>query len=357
MTATPHRELIILAREARGYTQEMLADAIGVAQGTLSKVENGQAPPVPDLVGKIADALDFPVDFFSADLKVQELPPSFFRRRLTGVSQKAIKAIRANWAITLRSLAVLLGPVDFPDARIPQIDLAAGGRTPGDAARELRVHWHLPVGPVGSLATLLERNGVLVVPFDFGTERIDGMSVWEPSISLPPVLFINQRQSGERQRFTMAHELGHLMLHAHIAHALEDRDVEQEANAFASEFLVPADEVRAHLMTPTLQGLLSLKLYWRVSAMALLVKADDLGMLSPAQRDRAWKQVSRLGWRTAGEPNPLPPEEPSLLRQLLALHTDKLQYSEEDLCRLLHLNGKDLHARFPMGKHGGLRLV
>src|SRR6266545_2894496 len=159
MTSSPSkRELIVVAREARGFTQEMLSEAIGVAQGTLSKVENGQMPAAPELVEKIGGALDFPVDFFSADLRVRELPPSFFRRRLTGVPQKTIKAIRANWAIMLRSLPVLLAPVDFPEARVPFIDLAAAGKTPSAAAHEMRVNWHMSVGPVPNLVTLLEQN-------------------------------------------------------------------------------------------------------------------------------------------------------------------------------------------------------
>src|SRR5437868_4246560 len=104
---TVRPELITLAREARGYTQSELAEAIEVTQSALSKVENRAMPPSPELMDKLAQHLDFPLEFFSqpeSEFSIETLPVSFWRRRETGIGSKVEKAAQGAWALLLASI-------------------------------------------------------------------------------------------------------------------------------------------------------------------------------------------------------------------------------------------------------------
>ncbi len=357
MSKLPNREMIVLAREAREYTQGALAEAVGIAQGTISKIENGQIEASDEIVARLAERLRFPTDFFYQELKVGELPASLFRRRLSNVTQKTIKAVRARWAIVLRGISVLMAPIDFPENRVPALDIRALGISAEEAARRVRALWHVPIGPISSVTALVEQMGVLVVPFDFGSDRIDGMSVHDRRMDLPPVIFYNQRMPGDRQRFTILHELGHLTLHTHLSTMDESCDLEHEADLFASEFLLPSEHVMGHLVSINLSSLEGLKLHWKASMASLLMKADALDLLTERQKNRLWVQFSARGWRTL-EPSTIPREEPTLLREMIRLHQNQLGYTEPDLCKLLcNIERDDLRALFPLAKQSGLRLV
>lgn len=352
----PNKEMVILAREARELTQRALADAIEVTQGTVSKIEHGQIEASDEVILKIALCLGFPVEFFYQQLSINDLPPSFFRRRLTDVPQKTIKAVRARWALLLRGLALLMPAVDFPECRVPQIDLGALGIGPDEVARRIRRLWAVPVGPIQNMTTLVEQMGVMVIPFDFGSDRIDGMSIYDRSLDLPPVIFVNNKIPGDRQRFTTAHELGHIAMHTH-RDSLNDHELEDQADIFASEFLLPTDQIIGHLQSLSIQTLLGLKVHWKASMASLLMKASSLDLISDWHRTNLWKQFSKRGWKTV-EPSPLPREEPGLLRQLLTLHQRELGYSDEELCALLcNISRDDMVALYAAAKPPGLRLV
>lgn len=352
-----NRDMIILAREAREYTQGAVAEALGIAQGTISKIENGTLEPSPEIIAKLSAHLGFPVDFFYQEMKIKELPSSLFRRRLTNVPQRTIKAVRARWAIVVRGLSSLLAAVEFPECRAPSFDIGTLGISPEEAARRVRSQWALPIGPITNVIAMLEQMGVLVVPFDFGTDRIDGMSVHDRRENLPPVIFVNHRIPGDRQRYTLLHELGHLIMHTHLASVDEGMDVEHEADLFASEFLLPSEQIMGHLVSVNLATLHGLKLHWKASMASLLMKADALHLLTDRQKNILWAQFSKRGWRTV-EPNPIAPEEPTLLKQLIQMHEQHLGYSEQELCKLLcNISRDDMRALFPVSKPPALRLV
>ena len=166
---------------------------------------------------------------------------------------------------------------------------------PEDAARIMRMQWRMPSGPVRDLMGWLESAGCLVVAEDFGAMtgggRVDGLSQW---VGDSPVMLVNGRAPTDRLRLTLAHELGHLCLHS----AELGGDPEDEANAFAAEFLMPADLIRSELRNLSLGKLHSLKRYWGVSMQALIERAHRLGTLSAQQRTGLYKALSRRGWRT-----------------------------------------------------------
>ena len=124
------------------------------------------------------------------------------------------------------------------------------------------------MGQFGTLRKLSKRTGVLVIHFDFGTRKIDGCSDWIDGL---PVVFLNMHLAPARMRFTLAHEIGHLVMHS-----LPYADAEQQAHMFAAEFLMPADDIKHMLLPVNLDRLARLKLHWRVAMQALLKRAEGI---------------------------------------------------------------------------------
>jgi Zn-dependent peptidase ImmA (M78 family) len=129
--------------------------------------------------------------------------------------------------------------------------------------------------------------------------------------------------------------------------------MEEEANAFAGEFLMPADEIRLQLTNATLPKLASLKPYWRASMAALLHRAGELGTVSDRTYRFRWMQMGRAGYRYR-EPAELDlsPEPPTLLHDLIRLHLDSFGYSLEQLADLLFLSKDELQSEYGLVEKG-----
>jgi len=176
------------------------------------------------------------------------------------------------------------------------------------------MQWRLPSGPVRDLSGWMESAGCVIFDEDFGTLRIDGMSQWLDS---HPVVLLNNNAPTDRRRLTLAHELGHLCLHTGELGVAVPEEAEQEANGFAAEFLMPADEIRSQLRNLTLGKLHDLKRLWQVSMQALVERGYQLNRVTASQRTALYKQLSARGWRKR-EPlsDVLVPEVPTLANQI-----------------------------------------
>jgi Zn-dependent peptidase ImmA (M78 family) len=228
----------------------------------------------------------------------------------------------------------LLRSVDIPEMRIPFLDPERLKRRPAEIAREIRMHWGIPSGPIENLTAILESVGIIVVPFDFTSRLMDAVSVYSEREPMPPMVFLNSKAPGERIRFTAAHELGHLVMHCR--QDFPGDHAEDEADAFASEFLMPASDIRGFLGGLTLEALGSLKQSWRVSMQAILTTAEHLGRITPYKAKNLWIQMSRLGYKTR-EPFEIPIEEPTLIRDIIRTHTGQLGYSDAEIAKVVHL--------------------
>jgi Zn-dependent peptidase ImmA (M78 family) len=175
---------------------------------------------------------------------------------------------------------------------------------------------------------------------------VDAISQWTPD--MPPVFFINEEIPGDRLRFTLAHELGHVIMHQVLT--LDPRDMEREADRFAAEFLMPAKEITNDFSSVTLADLVRMKAYWKVSMAALAKRAHDLGKLTPRQYRALFEQMSKLGYRTK-EPEPIPVEEPMLANEILDVYRDEKQYSIPELSRLVVLHPHEFRAVYGVGPH------
>lgn len=327
-------KMMTLMRDARALSQKALAEKSGLSQGAISKFENGSMAPTPDALAAIARALNVPTSIFGAPIEQVNLPLPFYRKRKS-LPIMALRRIEATTNLRRMELGTLLRSAETPPIRVPQYD-EGEPVSPRQVALDLRTAWHVPRGPVENVTALLENNGVIVVVCDFGSTKIDGLSITDPKSSVRPIILVSDTISGERLRFTLSHELGHVILHNDHLKVPEKDTIEGEADDFASEFLMPTSDIKGYFGRVTIDNLVSLKTHWRVSIAALIVRAAQLGRVTERQKKYMFMQLNARGHRLE-EPNPIPREEPTLVDEIVKMHRSDLGYSDEELASALHL--------------------
>ena len=342
-------DMLRLAREARELTQAELAKQASVTQALVSKLEHGLiAQPSGEVVQALADALRFPVEFFFQRERAIGFPAFHYRKR-TKLGAKPLARIGAIINIRRQHVAKLLRSYEMDVAKpIPQIDLDESGLTPEKVAERLRAYWMLPRGPVASVVDTIEQAGGIVILTSFHTSLLDGISF--RSEGLPPLFFMNKDATGDRFRFSLAHELGHIVMHTVPD---DDREMEEQAHRFAAAFLMPATDIRSYLVGPKLSTLGRVKAYWKVSIKSLIKRSHDLKIIT----DHQYKSLN-VNYNKAfgsGEPFEIEPEHPWRLKEIVRFHREELGYSLSDLARMLAANESDVERAYL--PQPGLRLV
>lgn len=307
-------EALLTLRRAQGTTQAALADATLVTQAALSRYENDIRTPGVDALDTLAAALGVTAEFIQRAERMHGafMVGAHMRRRRTAKATvwRRLEACLNVYRVQLDMLARHVEVA--PTLSLPLFDPLE--YSPDDAARMVRMQWRMPSGPVRDLLGWMEAAGCVVIAEDFGSltggGRVDGLSQWAAD---QPLMLVNSRAPTDRGRMTVAHELGHICLHSSELGG----DPEDEANAFAAEFLMPADVIRSDLRNLTLGKLHDLKRHWGVSMQALIERAHQLDTVSSAQRTGFYKTLSKRGWRTK-EPlsEDLAPERPRLAASL-----------------------------------------
>jgi Zn-dependent peptidase ImmA (M78 family) len=223
---------------------------------------------------------------------------------------------------------------------IKQIDLDEfeGAPQAPDIARVVRAAWHLPKGPMQNLVEAIEDARGIIISFDFKSTSIDAISHWQPM--MPPLFFVNKFSPADRVRFTLSHEVGHMIMH----HGYVDTDIERQADEFASELLMPEKEIRPYLTNLSLEKLATLKQYWKVSMAALLKRASDLGEITPRRAKSLWTQMGKAGYRMR-EPSEIdvPKEKPTLLNEIIKTYLVDMKYSAKELARYLCISESEVN--------------
>lgn len=215
-------------------------------------------------------------------------------------------------------------------------------KSPGEVARAVRSTWQIPDGPIANVIRVIEDAGGIVIRYPFGTPRIDAISRWVPG--LPPLFFVNEGLPTDRERLTLCHELGHLVMHD-----VPNADMEAEANQFAAEFLMPARDVSPHLDRVTLALLAALKPHWRVSMQALLYRATELKKVPPKTAQFLWMQMSQYKRQEPPELD-LVPETPTLLKEIIDLHRNTFGYGLAEFSQMLAASPADVVSTYGLGE-------
>ena len=299
-----------MARRARGLTQGLLAERLGITQAALSRYENELRDPTDDALDQIASTLGVVPELLSqADRMEGALAVGAHMRRRATAKPTVWRRLEAQLNLHRLHAQRLFDELDLrTELTIPWLDPFE--YEPTTAARLLRMQWRMPSGPVRDLVGWMESAGCLIIDTDFGTSRVDGLSHWSGAY---PVVMLNLSAPTDRRRLTLAHELGHLCLHSQ---GVPD-DVEADATAFAAEFLLPEETIRPQLRNLTVGRLHDLKRLWGVSMQALIERSHELGVITSRERTNFYKRFSALGWR-AREPlsDELAQERPRLAAEI-----------------------------------------
>ena len=334
MTGIINPNMIVLAREARGLTQAELAEEIGISATNLSKMERADIGISNSLVETISDKTCFPPHFFyqAGDI----VPENLNYRKREVVAQKLITPIHAKVNIVRKHVHFLTMALNIQNTPVPVMEVTEA-QTPQIIAAKLRKLWKVETPIIADLTKLIEDNGIVIKSFPFNTDRVDSRSILTDDKF--PIIFFNESLLGDRQRFSLAYELGQLIMHTFSIVPL-DRSVSHEANAFAAEFLMPAQEIITDFKDGVTIPLLGeLKRKWKVSMIALLYRADDLGLLSPNQKRYLIQQFNQLKIRRR-EPMELDiaKEQPRLIQRWIADFRSKTKLGVVEMAALLFLN-------------------
>ncbi|MEA2834392.1 MAG: hypothetical protein QOG66_2594 [Methylobacteriaceae bacterium] len=355
---TPAR--LSLARKRRRLTKKALAKALGVTPHTVLRYETGDISPSDDVITKIAEILSFPRDFFSADEVDEPLADAASFRSLTAMSAKERDAALAAGSLAFTLSDWIEQRFDLPPADL--VDLS--GDEPEIAARSLRQEWALGERPIKNMVHLLEERGVRVFSLAENTRSVDAFSTWRGD---RPFVFLNMMKTPEHSRFDAAHELGHLVLHKHGGP--RGRTAEDQANQFASSFLMPASDVMATIpRIHTINQVIEAKKRWGVSVFALIYRLHKLNVMSPWQYRMFCIQATEAGYRNA-EPFSITREQSVVWQKVLtALWRER--FTKRQIADALHVpapeienllfglaNMLDRAAPEDRPSGGGLRLV
>ena len=294
---------LLQARLSRGLTQTALAVMVGRSSGTVSKWENGEQVPETEALENLASRLAMPVSWFLKPVPDYGKNVCFFRSTAS-VTKEAqnIALIRLKW---LNEISLTMQQwLDWPDVNVPNLD-NADHRTISDAeiedaAIECRQRWGLGLGPISDMLLVLENAGIICVREELGFSKMDGASRWFSTDGLPYVFLASDKANGVRSRFDAAHELGHLVLHRNVTDLEFSKrypELERQAHLFAGAFLLPAESFAAEVTKPSLDTFLALKMRWRVSIGAMIMRCRRLNIFDEEYATRLWKNYSARGWR------------------------------------------------------------
>jgi Zn-dependent peptidase ImmA (M78 family)/DNA-binding XRE family transcriptional regulator len=319
-------ERIKIARRAAGLSQRALAEAVGVSAMAISKYERELDIPSSDVLLRLAQALNVKTEYFLRPVAVTITAPSY--RRRTSLPRKQEYAIMGQiqeWLERyLDAESFFNGPPDF-DLPADLSRRVASLSEVEQVVLNLRRAWHLGWDPIENLVEVLEDRGIKVGQVD-GHEDFDALTFWADDNI--PVIAVKHDSPGDRQRFNLAHELGHLVLEP-----VEGVDAEKAAYRFAGAFLVPEPvarfELGDHRQTLDLHELHLLKHKYGLSMQAWIYRAKDLGILSESAATRLFRQFRQEGWHRQEPGDPIPPEEPGRLKRLVirALAEDMISQS------------------------------
>jgi Zn-dependent peptidase ImmA (M78 family)/DNA-binding XRE family transcriptional regulator len=306
------------ARKAAALSLRELGERVGVSHSAIKKYEDGAAMPSSDILIQLSRALNVRTEYFfrpepavleGIEYRKRSTLP---KKRLDAITHEVIDQIERR--VELENL--------FPQspvkvfATVEELATINAMDQIEEAAERVRQSWNLGFNPIPDLINVLETNGIRVFMIEADAEnKFDGLAA---HVSGMPIVVVGRRWPGDRQRFTLAHELGHLMLEGRLA---DDLDEEMACNRFAGAFLFPRasvlQELGEHRNAIELKELGLLKEEFGLSMSGILYRARDLGIISPAYREEQAKLFRYKGWNRKEPGRDYPTEKAHIFEQLV----------------------------------------
>ena len=309
-------ERIKTARVAAGMSQRELARRVGVSNTAVHKYEKGEDMPGSEVFLRISGVLGVKMEYFfrpPAAVKVS-LPNYRKKKSLSRKAELSLLARVQDWLERYRAVEDL-----FPEEAGRKFSLPEGLERRVSSfedverlAIDLREAWNIGLDPLGNLAELLEEKGIKVGVLE-ADDRFDALMLMADG---SPVVVVRRGIPGDRERFSIAHELGHLVME------VDGLDEEKTANRFAGAFLIPMPAAYMELGKKRsrldFKELLLLKYKYGVSMAAWVLRARDLEIISEGAARGLFSEMKRNGW-WAEEPGvQIPQEVPRRMERLVA---------------------------------------
>jgi Zn-dependent peptidase ImmA (M78 family)/DNA-binding XRE family transcriptional regulator len=301
-------ERIKLARMSAGLNQRQLAKEMGISAMAISKYETGVVVPNSRVLIQLSRILHVPLDFFFRSIEVTLSEPQYrCRKALKKSEEKMILSKTRDWLERYLEIELITGESKALDLPSGESCTVSSLLEVEDAAQYIRDYWNLGLDPIENVMDVLEQHGIRVCLVE-ASEAFDALTFYYDGHT--PVIVINRLMSGDRQRFTLAHELGHLLLRCE-----GDIDHEKAMQRFAGAFLVPKPmafmELGKKRNTLDLNELQVLKQKYGMSMAAWIFRATDLGILDPATARRYWMFFKKMGYHKEEPFKPVPAEKPT----------------------------------------------
>ena len=338
-----------VARAASGLSLRDLGAAIDnlVTAQAIGKYERNEDMPSSKVLSALADALHVSEDYLLASEEMVLDGVEFRKKSMASKREEAFVEGQAlhllERYLTLED-ALGLASVVWDRPREAPYPIAAAAEAE-NAARAVRTNWGLGIDPILNMSELLEEHGIKIL--SVGLSDIDGLTakVRRRDAEPIPVIVIKEEEWSERKRFTLAHELGHMVMD--VRHGV---DAEKAANRFAGAFLMPAEalwrEIGKHRTTISLGELAQLKELFGASFQAIVYRCHDLGIISDTAYRRLFQSFNDLGWRKPPykEPGALAPsqEHPQRMRRLCFRALSEGMISELKAAEILGISVRDL---------------
>lgn len=290
------------ARRFRKLSITDLANEIGVSKQMISRYERGESIPNAANYQKLVFKLKFPLSFFQLNDKFdKENLGTFYRSRFTSTqTEKRPSELKKKYLAILVNL--FENYVDFPKLE----NNLSFSNNPALAAQEVRQSWGLGYEPIPNMMDLLERHGFNLAMISSDSDKVDafGSEIEINSKKYYCILIDKDNDSYYRQQFSLAHELGHWALHSGKINpqeldSIDYRKMENQANDFASSFLLPPVKFQKDISgnETNLNYYLKLKRKWNVSIASMIYRTNDLGLLTPNEFRNLQKKLSYRRWR------------------------------------------------------------
>lgn len=335
------------ARELRGYTMVDLANALNITRQAISQFENGTSKPSMANLIRISNILNVPLYFFLRD-RPRSSPrtsPIYFRKFNSATKKNRTQAIRYEELFT-DIFEYLNNFLNFPTPNLIDIDIDFTKLTNQhieEIALQLRKYWMLSEHPISNITMLLENNGI-VIGHKSLSGKLDSFSCWHRN--RPNILLTNNNRTAVRTRWNAIHEVGHLVLHKDVTEEeLESvkwhKIIEDQANRFASAFLMPANTFTKDFISTSMDALLYLKRRWLVAIKAIARRASDLGFINESQLINTYKKLAPYKNQEPLD-DEIPTEKPVLLSRGIKMLINDGMITKTKLLDDLNMPTKDL---------------
>lgn len=341
--ATFRAKRLTEAREFKGLKMTDLASLVGVTRQAISGFENNIHDPSPETLSRIASILGFNREFFvdNEHYNAEITGPLFFRSNQTATKRsRSISEVQAQW--TVRAFEKIESDLTLPEVKLPNFDIYDFESLTDEEIEEIAIQtrhfFGLGLGPISNMTLLLENHGIPII-FSNSSNKVHGFSFG--TTTGRKFIVADNKSSGCRARYSIAHELGHLILHKTLdVNFLADKElfklVEKQADHFASAFLMPLNTFPSEFYSSKLDALQRMKKRWKVSIAAIGMRAKQLNLINDNQASYIWRQLAPYR-KVEPLDNIILPEKPSYMKTALNLLEEHKIFMKSDFVRVLKL--------------------